>query len=115
MRACSIVTNGAASTIAEPSARELRYGVLPLGGKECATNQKRLTIVSEPAPGTKAVIDRRSETTIVYRGHENDTAYVCGSCAAPLIVGVDVRKFHGVVIKCNHCKSFNAVDGSRRP
>lgn len=77
--------------------------------------QKRLTIVSEPAPGTKAVIDRRSEATVVYRGHENDIAYVCGSCASPLIVGVDVRNFDGVVIKCNHCKSFNAVNGGTPP
>lgn len=76
-------------------------------------HQIRLTVISEPAPGTKAVIDRRSEATIVYRGRENDTAYLCGSCASPLIVGLDARKFHGVVIKCNHCKSFNAVEPLR--
>ena len=68
-----------------------------------------LTVVVEPEPGTRAVIDRRSESSIAYRGRENGNTYVCGSCAAPLIVGLDIGKFHGVVIKCSHCKSFNAV------
>lgn len=68
-----------------------------------------LTVIAEPAPGTRAVIARRSESSIAYRGHENGNTYVCGSCASPLIVGLDIGKFHGVVIKCSHCKSFNAV------
>ncbi len=69
-----------------------------------------LTVIMEPAPGTRAVIDRRSEATIMFSGRETDVTYVCGSCASALIVGLDLQKFHGVVIKCNHCKSFNAVE-----
>ena len=79
------------------------------GGEVIIASLIALTVISEPAPGTRAVIDRRSEATVVYRGRENDTVLVCGSCASPLIVGLDARKFRDVVIKCNHCKSFNAV------
>jgi DNA-directed RNA polymerase subunit RPC12/RpoP len=76
--------------------------------------QVPLQLITEPAPGTRAVIDRRSSATIVFSGHETNMTYVCGSCASPLIVGLDLQKFHGVVIKCNHCKSFNAVELLRR-
>lgn len=72
--------------------------------------QKALRLITEPAAGSKAVIDRRSTGTILYKGVESATTYVCGSCGSPLLVGLDVRKFHDVVFKCNHCKSFNVVE-----
>ncbi len=75
-------------------------------------NQIALAVVSEPIAGTKAVIDRRSTGTIMYKGRESDVTYVCGSCGSPLIVGLDVQKFHDIVIKCNRCKSFNAVNAA---
>ena len=72
--------------------------------------ERALRLIAEPAAGSKAVIDRRSTGTILYKGFESATTYVCGSCGSPLLVGLDVRKFHDVVFKCNHCKSFNVVE-----
>ena len=69
----------------------------------------KLKVVAEPSAGTKAVIDRRSTDTILFKGSDSDIRYTCGSCRSVLIVGVDVKNFRDVVLKCNHCKAFNAV------
>ena len=72
-------------------------------------NRVKLQLVAEPAAGTKAVIDRRSTDTILFKGSDSKITYICGSCHSALIVGVDVKNFRDVVLKCNHCKAFNAV------
>jgi hypothetical protein len=68
-----------------------------------------LAVVAEPTAGTRAVIDRRSTGTVLFKGSDTGVTYICGSCRSALIVGLDVKKFRGVVLKCNHCKAFNAV------
>jgi len=71
--------------------------------------QISLAVVAEPLAGTKAVIDRRSTGTVLFKGTATGVTYICGSCRSALIVGLDAQKFRDVVLKCNHCKSFNAV------
>lgn len=71
--------------------------------------QVSLSVVAEPMAGTKAVIDRRSTGTVLFTGSDTGVTYICGSCRSALIVGLDAKKFVDVVLKCNHCKAFNAV------
>jgi hypothetical protein len=69
----------------------------------------KLKVVAEATARTRAVIDRRSTDTILFKGSDSDITYTCGSCFSVMIVGLDVKNFHDVVLKCNHCKAFNAV------
>jgi hypothetical protein len=78
-------------------------------GNGSGLKQVALSIVMEPKSGTKAVIERRSTDTVLFKGTATGVTYVCGCCRSALIVGLDVKKFHDVVLKCNHCKAFNAV------
>ena len=71
--------------------------------------QVSLVVIAEPTAGTKAVINRRSTDTILFKGRESAVTYVCGTCHSALIVGLLLEKFRDVVLKCNHCKAFNAV------
>ncbi len=66
-----------------------------------------LPVVPEPDPGTRAVFIREGEGTVVFQGGTTEIAECCGSCGAPLIVGLEIGQVRGLVLKCNNCGSFN--------
>jgi hypothetical protein len=65
-----------------------------------------LTVIPEPAEGTRAVLLYTGEGTIVMRG-QADTLMTCGACGVPLIDGVLRANIRDVVVKCPACGEFN--------
>lgn len=66
-----------------------------------------LQVVPEPHDLEKTVFHHGGgETVVVYgpaRGHD----YVCGACAAMLIVGMEPGQIANVVVMCAACGAFN--------
>jgi hypothetical protein len=65
-----------------------------------------MAVIPEPEPGTRSVLHYTGEGTVMMRG-EGQTTLVCGKCAAPLAVGVQVTALQSLVITCKNCGSYN--------
>jgi hypothetical protein len=81
-----------------------------------ATPQKhhiKLHVIPEPAQGTRSVLLREGEGTVVFRAdHAPRVVMDCGACDARLVQGVPVSQIENVVLKCNGCGAFNeTVEG----
>ncbi len=69
-----------------------------------------LKMIPEPDPNTRAVFILNSgESSIVFQGFETEIAFVCGSCSAPLIAGMNLEQMKNIVLKCNKCNKYNEV------
>jgi hypothetical protein len=68
----------------------------------------RLVVIPEPAPGTRTVMNRTGEGTVVFAGQGGPPiTMVCGNCGAPLIEGMAVKQIQGFVLRCNRCGAYN--------
>ena len=57
-------------------------------GQPNRQRERPLRVIPEPATGTRAVIVREGEGTVVFRQEDGlDLTWVCGTCGAPLIEG----------------------------
>jgi hypothetical protein len=65
-----------------------------------------LQVIPEPDPETRSVLQAMGPTPL-FRGTESSVAYTCGSCNAPLVIGVDIGRLQNVVLGCGSCNSFN--------
>jgi len=68
----------------------------------------RLTVVPEPKPDTRTVLDYQGEGTVVIRSDDGPPiTMVCGKCGAPLVQGVEIATIVSIVFRCNSCGAFN--------
>jgi hypothetical protein len=67
----------------------------------------RLEVITEPDPGTRAVFEHGGEGSIFFQGSHGTDSLDCGSCSAPLAVGILRNQFRDVVLKCANCGAFN--------
>ena len=74
------------------------------------TQSIKLSLITEPDPGTRSVFEKTSLGTIVFSGNDSNIAFVCGKCDSQLIVGVNPDTINNIVIQCNKCMSFNNID-----
>jgi hypothetical protein len=73
------------------------------------TTHVPLAVIPEPDPNSAAVFEKTGEGTILFQGLESEISQDCGTCGAPLIVGLELGQVQGIVVKCSSCKSFNLV------
>ena len=67
-------------------------------------------VIPEPDPGTRSVLDRRGEGTLIFdfnRPGSPQTDMVCGNCGAPLVHGMAVSQVANLVLRCNRCGKYN--------
>ena len=68
----------------------------------------RMVVIPEPAAGTRSVMNRQGEGTVIFAAPNGpNTTLVCGKCEAPLAVGMRVDQIVALVLRCNRCGSFN--------
>jgi len=67
----------------------------------------RLPVIPEPDPGTRSVFLREGEGTIFFAGHFSELSLDCGTCQAPLVVGMAPGQVAGIVLRCAACGAFN--------
>ena len=77
----------------------------PVEGKETISG-KKASIIPEPAPGTKTIIDQKVLPIAVSSG---DVNILCGSCSSVLFQGMAADTIFNMVVKCPKCGSFNEV------
>jgi predicted RNA-binding Zn-ribbon protein involved in translation (DUF1610 family) len=68
-----------------------------------------LNVIPEPDPDTRAVFEKIGAGSVVLHSHETSVAHCCGNCGSHLAEGIDISRFSNIVIKCNHCGSFNEL------
>lgn len=66
----------------------------------------RMVVIPEPEAGTRSVLKRTGEGTVVFQG-QGSTKMVCGKCGAVLVTGMRVDQIRNVVLTCNNCGSYN--------
>lgn len=80
-------------------------------GKNAQNRRKRaipMVVIPEPAPGTRTVMVRTGEGTLVFDAPSGPaTTLVCGKCRAPLVQGMRVDQIEGMVLRCNQCGAYN--------
>ena len=83
--------------------------------KRLAERAIPLVVIPEPDPGTRAVFEKTdgANDSVMFQGDANADMYTCGSCAEPLVLGVDLARLQGLVIKCGGCGAFNETLTSR--
>jgi hypothetical protein len=82
----------------------------PTMGKNAAKRRARtirMVVIPKPEPGTRSVIDRIGEGTVVFTGTLTTTTMACGKCGAPLIRGMRVDQIQHIVLRCNACGAYN--------
>lgn len=78
----------------------------PLALADC-TEAVKLAVIPKPPFKTASVMEHRGEGTIFIQGYEAKLRHDCGSCAAPLIVGLPPGRVSRLVLRCNACGSYN--------
>jgi ribosomal protein S27AE len=69
--------------------------------------QLKLTIIAEPAPGSRTVFSP-FDATPIYKGRDRLAPdYVCGKCGNVFMTGVSTHMLDNVVIKCPRCGAYN--------
>lgn len=76
-------------------------------GSAHITIHVRLQVVPEPDPGSATVFEKSGEGSTIFQGLETGVSQDCGSCGAPLIVGLSIDQVQNIALKCNACGSFN--------
>jgi hypothetical protein len=68
----------------------------------------KLLVIPEPEEGTRSVLVYEGEGTVVMRNPERETpVHICGSCEAPLLVGVGLAQLQNLVLRCKGCGAYN--------
>lgn len=68
----------------------------------------KLTVIDEPAPDTRNVIDYRGSGTVAMAGPNPFAPHLCcGSCGVPLVTGMPREQIINLVLRCKLCRSFN--------
>jgi len=67
----------------------------------------RLPVIPEPDPGTRSVFERQGEGTVFFAGRFSGLSLDCGTCDAPLVVGMAPGQVVGIVLRCAACGAFN--------
>jgi len=70
-------------------------------------------VIREPDPGTRSVFQHIGDGTILFQGKSGLTAYVCGKCGEPLIVGVPLEQLVNLVLGCSNCGAFNETQAAK--
>ena len=47
--------------------------------------------------------------SVVLSRHDSNISQDCGRCGAPLLVGVFLHAFDGLVVRCSGCRSLNGA------
>lgn len=72
------------------------------------TGHISLKVIPEPDPNSRTIFEKMPETgTIFLQGYESKEAMECGSCGAPLAVGISREAATSIVFKCAQCGAFN--------
>ena len=73
------------------------------------TRRTRLRVIPEPDPETRSVFQKfpGAPDSVFFTGSQTTDAYVCGGCAAPLIVGLPLTTFQNLVLCCSQCGKYN--------
>jgi DNA-directed RNA polymerase subunit RPC12/RpoP len=66
-----------------------------------------LRVIPEPDPETRSVFRKVGDGTILFQGRLSSTAYVCGKCGEPLVVGMPLEELVNLVLGCANCGAFN--------
>jgi hypothetical protein len=66
-----------------------------------------LHVIPEPDPGTRSVFEKVGKGTVLFQGTSGSTAYGCGKCGEPLVVGVPLEQLVNLVLGCSSCGAFN--------
>lgn len=66
-----------------------------------------LKVIPEPDPNTRSVFIYKGEGTVIFEGDSANVEQCCGSCGAPLTIGVPPERIRNLVLKCNACGAFN--------
>jgi len=72
-----------------------------------------LQVIPEPDPGTRAVFQQIGDDTILFQGTSGSTAYICGRCSEPLVVGVPLEHLVNLVLACSSCGAFNETQAGQ--
>jgi hypothetical protein len=68
----------------------------------------KLLVIPEPEEGTRSILGSEGEGTVVMQNPERETpVHTCGSCEAPLLVGVGPAQVQNIVLRCNACGAYN--------
>lgn len=69
----------------------------------------RLRVIPEPDPETRSVFEKLpgAPDSVFFTGSQTMDAHVCGSCHAPLIMGLTLLQFHKLVLRCSQCGKYN--------
>ena len=64
----------------------------------------KLTIISKPREGSRAVVE--SEVIPTLKG-EGDLDYTCGNCGTLIAEKVRRGQIRNIVVRCPKCKNYN--------
>ena len=71
--------------------------------------RKKLRVIPEPKKGTRAVLEKDSQTEpVIFKG-SGGLDLQCGSCEAILAKGVAEGQLRNLVLHCNQCGSYNEI------
>lgn len=82
------------------------HGKKPQEASASPSRRISLHVIPEPDPGSRTVFENTAPTSVFFSGNGSD-ALDCGTCGAPLAVGVPRGSFVSIVLKCNKCGAFN--------
>jgi hypothetical protein len=68
--------------------------------------RRQMSVIEEPADGTRNVIMYAGEGTVAMRS-QGPIVYVCGGCREPILHGLEVGQAQGMVFRCNGCGAYN--------
>jgi SEC-C motif-containing protein len=78
------------------------------------TQHIRLDVIPEPDSNSRSVFQKMPGTgTVVFQGYESTESLDCGSCGAPLAVGIRPGLISSVVLQCAACRAFNELSGTQ--
>ena len=69
----------------------------------------KLRVIPEPEEGTRAIfVSKKPDVTVLMFVEGRDKpVHTCGSCDAPLVIGMGLMQLQGVVLQCNGCGAYN--------
>ncbi len=73
----------------------------------CVMPKKKLPVIAEPAPGTRAVLCATADFKGPLLQGLGPLKLVCGKCGYVLVRGVNGVEHTNVVLQCPSCRSYN--------
>ena len=68
-----------------------------------------MQVIPEPHDRSKTIMAHDGAGTVVIYGPTKGHRYLCGVCAATLIVGMQLAQIKSIVVKCASCGAFNGM------